>query len=135
MEVHIAYAKHSLSLNKMLGEKKVELNGREWDLSLRKATLVEAQSWGLNPWDNREELMEFVELRRLLQDPEVHCITEAGWLAILVRDISKVLVDLGMPPISGISQDPHMTGDVLELVDVTLECLQEAYASGHFLWD
>jgi hypothetical protein len=52
-----------------------------------------------------------------------------------VRDISKVLVDLGMPPISGISQDPCMTGDVLELVDVTLECLQEAYASGHCLWD
>jgi hypothetical protein len=74
MEVHIAYAKHSLSLNKMLGEKKVELNGRERDLSLCEATLVEAQSWGLNPWDNREELMEFIELRRLLQDAEVHHI-------------------------------------------------------------
>jgi hypothetical protein len=30
------------------------------------------------------------------------CVNEAGQLAVLVGDISKVLVDLGMPPILGI---------------------------------
>jgi hypothetical protein len=57
---------------------------------------------GLNPRDDREKLMEFAELWRLLQDVEADHITEAGRLAILVREVSKVLVDLGMPPIPGI---------------------------------
>jgi hypothetical protein len=35
MEVHTARAKHSLNLDKMLGDKKVELDGRERDLGLR----------------------------------------------------------------------------------------------------
>jgi hypothetical protein len=30
---------------------------------LREAALVEAQSWGLNPQDNHEELIEVVKLR------------------------------------------------------------------------
>jgi hypothetical protein len=44
MEAQITHAKHSLSLDKMLGEKKVELDGREWDLPLCEAALEEAQS-------------------------------------------------------------------------------------------
>jgi hypothetical protein len=60
----------------------------------------------------------------------VEHVDEAGWLAILARDISLVLVDLGMPPISGIPQDLHTTGDVLEVVGVILEHLWEAYTSG-----
>jgi hypothetical protein len=44
MESHIAHAKHSLSLDKMLGEKKVELGRRERDLSLREMALAEVQS-------------------------------------------------------------------------------------------
>jgi hypothetical protein len=35
MEVHTARTKHSLSLDKMLGDKKVEFDGRERDLGLR----------------------------------------------------------------------------------------------------
>jgi hypothetical protein len=66
METHTACAKHSLSLDKMLGEKKVELHGRERDLSLREEAQVDAWSRGLNPRDNRKEPMEFVKLRRLL---------------------------------------------------------------------
>jgi hypothetical protein len=62
METHTACAKHSLGLDKMLGEKKVELDGRERDLSLREAVLAEVRSQGLNPQDNHEELMEFIEL-------------------------------------------------------------------------
>jgi hypothetical protein len=58
MEAYTACAKHSLSLNKMLGEKKVKLDGREWDLSLHEAALAEARSQGLNPWDNRDDLLE-----------------------------------------------------------------------------
>jgi hypothetical protein len=50
----------------MLGEKKVLLDQREWDLRLHEAALVEVQTWGVNPQDNREELMEVVELQRLL---------------------------------------------------------------------
>jgi hypothetical protein len=99
-------AKHSLGLNKMMGEKKVELNGRERDLNLREAVLVEAQTQGLNPQDNNDEPMEVVDLQRLLQDVEAYHIAEAGRLSTLVRDVSNVLEDLGMPPVSGIPQDP-----------------------------
>jgi hypothetical protein len=98
IEAHTTQVKHSLGLDNRLGEKKVLLDGREQDLSLHKATLAEAQTRRLNPRDNYEELMEVIELRRLLQDAEVDHITEARWLAILARDVSKVLVDLGMPP-------------------------------------
>jgi hypothetical protein len=45
--------------------------------------------------------MELIELRRLLQDTEVDHVAEAGRLAILLRGVSMVLVDLGMPPIPG----------------------------------
>jgi hypothetical protein len=45
--------------------------------------------------------------------------------------MSKVLRDLGMPPIPLIPRDLRMAGDVLEVVDIILECLQEAYASGY----
>jgi hypothetical protein len=78
MATHTAHAKHTLDLDKMLGEKKVELDGRERHVNLREVTLVEAQNRGLNPRDNRNELMEFVELRRLLQDAEADRIIEAG---------------------------------------------------------
>jgi hypothetical protein len=47
-------------------------------LDLCEATLVEAQSRGLNPWDNHEELMEFIELQRLLKEADVERIIEAG---------------------------------------------------------
>jgi hypothetical protein len=44
------------------GEKKVQLDGREQFLILHEAALVEAQSRGLNPQDNYQELMVLVEL-------------------------------------------------------------------------
>jgi hypothetical protein len=66
MAVHTARAKHSLGLDKMLGEKKVELDGRERDIGLCEATIVKAQTQGLNPWVNLDEMMEFIELRRLV---------------------------------------------------------------------
>jgi hypothetical protein len=75
--------------------------------------------------------MEFIELQRLLQDAEADRIVEAERLVTLVRDVSKVLEDLGMPPILGIPWDPRMANDILDVVDVILEHLQEAYASGH----
>jgi hypothetical protein len=34
IEVHTTYAKHALGLDKLLWEKKVSLNEREWDLEL-----------------------------------------------------------------------------------------------------
>jgi hypothetical protein len=64
----------------------------------------------------------------------VECITEPGQLAILARDISKVLVDLGMPPILGIPQDPPMASDVLEVVGIIFEWLRETYATDHGPW-
>jgi hypothetical protein len=48
-------------------------------------------------------------------------VGEAGQLAVLVWDISMVLVDLGMPPILRTPQDPGMVDDVLE-------CMWEAHA-------
>jgi hypothetical protein len=44
-------------------------------------------------------MMEFIELRRLLQDVEMDRITEAGQLATLVREVSQVLENLGVRPI------------------------------------
>jgi hypothetical protein len=52
-------------------------------------------------------------------------------LLSLVRDVSKVLWDLGVLPILGIPKDPRMASDIMEVVDVILELMQEAYASGH----
>jgi hypothetical protein len=135
MVAHTVHAKHSLGLDKMLGEKKVELNGREPNLNLREVALVEAQTRGLNPRDNHDELMEFIELRRLLQDVKADRIVEAMHLSTMVRDVSKVLKDHGRPPIPGSPQDPRMADDVLEVSDVILGHLQEAYASGHGPWD
>jgi hypothetical protein len=61
--------------------------------------LADAHTCGFNPRDNRDELVEFTELQRLRQDVEADSVIEAGRLATLVRDVSKVLVNLGMPPI------------------------------------
>jgi hypothetical protein len=101
METHTARAKHSLGLDKMLeahtthAKHSLELDGKERDLSLCEAALAEAQSQGLNPQYHLKELMEFIKLQRLLQDAEVERVTEARRLMILVRDIFKLLVDLG----------------------------------------
>jgi hypothetical protein len=105
MAPHTTLAKHSLSLDKMLGEKNVKLDGRERDMNLHEVALVEVHTWGLNPWDNHDELMEFIEHRRLLQDAEADRINEVGRLSTLVRDLSKDLEDLGISPISGIPRD------------------------------
>jgi hypothetical protein len=43
--------------------------------------------------------MEAIKLQKLLKDVEVELVVEAGRVMILVRHVSKVLVDLGMPPI------------------------------------
>jgi hypothetical protein len=44
----------------MLGERRARLDEWERDLELRTTALVEAQSRGINPQDNRDEVMEFV---------------------------------------------------------------------------
>jgi hypothetical protein len=135
IQAHTASDKHILGLDKILEEKNVELDGGEGHLELRVATLEEAQAQGLNPWDNHDEPMELIELRRLLQNAEADRVVEAGWLLTLVGHVSKVLEDLGMPPILGIPLDPHMAGDVLGAMDIILECMKEAYDSGHDAWD
>jgi hypothetical protein len=53
----------------------------------------------------------------------VDYVIEVGWLVTLVRDVSKVLADLGLPPILEIPRDPCMAVDILEAVDVILERL------------
>jgi hypothetical protein len=57
IQVHTDRCKQVLDLNKMLGEGKEELDRTEWDLELCMAALAEAQARGLNPRDNRDELM------------------------------------------------------------------------------
>jgi hypothetical protein len=121
--MNVTHTRHSLSLDNMLGEKKIELDGREQDLDLREATLLEAWSQGLDPWDNYNELMELIKLWRCLKEVEVECIAMVGRLAILVRDISMVLVDLGMLPIPGIPWDLHAANDILEVASTILEHL------------
>jgi hypothetical protein len=132
---HTAHAKHTLGLDKMLGEKKVLLDKKEQDLALHEAALMEAHARVLNLQDNHEELMELVGLRRRLGENEVECVAKVGQLAVLVGDISKVLVDLGMPPILRIPQDLGTVGDVPEAVVTILERPQEAHASSHGPWD
>jgi hypothetical protein len=85
-------------------------------LELRAATLAEALARGLNPQDNHDELMEFVELRWLLWDVEADHAIEASHLATLVGDVSYILENLGMPPISGIPRDPCTANDILGVV-------------------
>jgi hypothetical protein len=135
MAAHTAHAKHSLGLDNMLGEKKVELIRGERNQDLREAALAEVQTWGLNPHDDQEELMEFIELQRLLHDTEADCVTETGWLAILVRDVSKVLLDRGMPPISGIPRDLCMAGDLLGGGGRRPGASTGGYASGNNPWE
>jgi hypothetical protein len=53
----------------------------------------------------------------------------------LVSDVSNVLVDLGTTPIPEITWDPHTATDILEVVDVILELLKEAYNFDHEPWD
>jgi hypothetical protein len=53
MHAYTDHVKHTLGLDKMLGEEKVQVNEKEWDLALREAALTEAQAQGLNPWDNQ----------------------------------------------------------------------------------
>jgi hypothetical protein len=128
MGAHIACAKHSFGLDKMLREKMVELDGREWDLRLREAALVEVHSQGINPWDKSEELMEFIKLQKILKDVEVERVTEVRRLVILARDVFKVLVNLDLTPIPMIPWDARIAGDILKLVGIILERLREAYA-------
>jgi hypothetical protein len=55
------------------------------------------------------------------READVEHVAEVGRLAILVGDISKVLVDLGMPPIPRIVLDPCVADDVLEAMGTILE--------------
>jgi hypothetical protein len=135
MAEHTARGRQVLNFDKMLGEKRAKLDGREQDLELSTATLAKVQARGINPRDNCDELMEFIMHQQLLQDVEMDCIIEAGWLAALDREVSQVLENLCLPPISGIPWDPHTAGDVLGAVDVILERMKEAYDSSHNPWD
>jgi hypothetical protein len=71
IQAHTDHGKHVPDLNKMLGERKEELGRKERDLELRVAVLVEAPARGLNPLDNRDELMELIERCGLLWDAEI----------------------------------------------------------------
>jgi hypothetical protein len=88
--------------DRMLGEKRARLDEREWDLELCTSVLAKVQARGINPQDNHDELMEFVELQQLPQDVEADHVTKASQLAALVREESHVLKNLGLPPISRI---------------------------------
>jgi hypothetical protein len=72
--------------------------------------------------------MELVDLHGLLWDAEVDHVIEVGRLATLVRDVSKVLEDLGMSPIPGITRNPRMASDILGAVDIILKHVKDAYA-------
>jgi hypothetical protein len=49
IEAHTARGRHFLDVDKMLGKKMVELDGREQDLELCSAVLAEALAQGPNP--------------------------------------------------------------------------------------
>jgi hypothetical protein len=62
MCMHTDRAKHTISLDKMLGEKKVPLYEKERGLALRESALTEAQAQGLNTQGDWEEMTELVGL-------------------------------------------------------------------------
>jgi hypothetical protein len=101
MRTHTTHVKHTLVLNKMLGMDKVMFTEMERDLKLSEEVLAEVEAWGLNPRDNQEHLMELFKLRKRLDEVEVVRFAEVRQLAVLVEDISKALVDLGLPPSQG----------------------------------
>jgi hypothetical protein len=39
---------------------------------------MELQAWGLNPWDNQEELTELIKPKKCLDEAKVAYIAEAG---------------------------------------------------------
>jgi hypothetical protein len=80
-------------------------------------------------------LMEFIELRCFLRDVVADHAVKASRLAALVRDVSWVLENLGMPSMLGIPRDLRMADDVLGAVDVILEHVKGAYDSGCGPWD
>jgi hypothetical protein len=75
--------------------------------------------------------MEFIKLRRLLQDVMADRVTKVGQLATLVREVSQVLENLGLPPILEIPWDLGTADDILGVVDVILVHVKEAYDSVH----
>jgi hypothetical protein len=50
---------------------------------------------------------------------------------VLPQEVSQVLENLGLPPILGIPRDPRTADDIFGVVDVILECVKDAYDSGH----
>jgi hypothetical protein len=77
------------------------------DLKIQEVTLEKAQARDINLWENRDLLVELVELPRHLAVVERDHFTEAEELAALVAKISMVLVDLRLAPIQGIPQVPN----------------------------
>jgi hypothetical protein len=73
-------------------------------------------------------LAELEELRECMVGVEEECGTEAEKLVALVREASKVLMDLGLPPIREIPQVPWKAQEVLKAAGVILECLREPHA-------
>jgi hypothetical protein len=57
IQAHTDHGNQVLDLDNMLGERKEQLDRKEWDLELRVVALAKAQARGLNPQDNRDELM------------------------------------------------------------------------------
>jgi hypothetical protein len=49
IEAHTARTKHTIDLDKLLGEKKVMLDETGWDPELREVALAEAQTQGSTP--------------------------------------------------------------------------------------
>jgi hypothetical protein len=63
------------------------------------------------PHDGRDLLVKLEELCELMAGVEEECVAKAEKLAALVGEASKVLVDLGLPPIRKI---PHATREARE---------------------
>jgi hypothetical protein len=74
---------------------------------VREAKVEEEQAhdqYPFNEWDLAVDLEEFhVHVAGI----EEECVAEAKKLVVLVREASKALVDLGLPPIREIPQVPR----------------------------
>jgi hypothetical protein len=73
--------------------------------------MAEEHACGMYPHDGRDLLVKLEELCELMAGVEEECVAKAEKLAALVGEASKVLVDLGLPPIRKI---PHATREARE---------------------
>jgi hypothetical protein len=119
----------------VLEEHQILLCLQETDLVVREAILAEELERGLHPPNGWDPSVELDKAPAHVDKIDGERAAEAEPLSRQVIRISGVLVDLGMLPIQNIPQLPKSARKQLPVVDLILQHLHEALASGAGPWD